>query len=62
MARKNPKMWQLSNLQQLPTVALDNADRELPHPQITQIEGVSTVEAGYLALTALEGEGISSPR
>ena len=57
--KKAYKMWQLSaNLQQLPTVALDNADqgnyriRKSPKSQ-----GVSTVEAGYLALTALEGEG-----
>ncbi|MGF1689446.1 DTW domain-containing protein [Photobacterium japonica] len=54
--KKAYKMWQLSsNLQQLPAVALDNADdgnyriRKSPKSQ-----GVSTVEAGYLALTALD--------
>ena len=56
--KKAYKMWQLSsNLQQLPTVALDNVEqgnyriRKSPKSQ-----GVSTVEAGYLALTALEGD------
>lgn len=55
--KKAYKMWQLSeNLHGLPTVALDNADngnyriRKSPKAQ-----GVSTVEAGYLALIALEG-------
>ena len=54
--KKAYKMWQLSvNLYGLPTVALDNADdgnyriRKSPKSQ-----GVSTVEAGYLALTALD--------
>ncbi len=54
--KKAFKMWQLSsNLQLLPTVNLDNADngnyriRKSPKEQ-----GVSTVEAGYLALIALE--------
>jgi tRNA-uridine aminocarboxypropyltransferase len=54
--KKAFKMWQLSsNLQLLPTVNLDNADngnyriRKSPKDQ-----GVSTVEAGYLALIALE--------
>ncbi|MGF1723437.1 tRNA-uridine aminocarboxypropyltransferase [Photobacterium nomapromontoriensis] len=57
--KKAYKMWLLSsNLQKLPTVALDNADdgnyriRKSPKAQ-----GVSTVEAGYLALSALEGDG-----
>ena len=57
--KKAYKIWQLSsNLKQLPTVSLDNVDqgnyriRKSPKSQ-----GVSTVEAGYLALTALEGEG-----
>ena len=56
--KKAYKIWQLSaNLQQLPTVSLDNAEqgnyriRKSPKSQ-----GVSTVEAGYLALTALEGD------
>lgn len=56
--KKAYKIWQLSsNLQQLPTVALDNVEqgnyriRKSPKSQ-----GVSTVEAGYLALTALEGD------
>lgn len=56
--KKAYKMWQLStNLHGLPTVNLDNAGqgnyriRKSPKDQ-----GVSTVEAGYLALTALEGE------
>ncbi|MGR5062717.1 tRNA-uridine aminocarboxypropyltransferase [Photobacterium sp. DNB22_13_2] len=56
--KKAYKMWQLStNLQQLPTVALDNVDqgnyriRKSPKSQ-----GVSTVEAGYLALSVLEGD------
>ena len=56
--KKAYKMWQLSaNLHPLPTVNLDNAGqgnyriRKSPKEQ-----GVSTVEAGYLALTALEGE------
>jgi DTW domain-containing protein YfiP len=54
--KKAFKMWQLSNnLQQLPTVNLDNAEngnyriRKSPKEQ-----GVSTVEAGYLALIAME--------
>ena len=56
--KKAYKMWQLStNLHALPTVNLDNAGqgnyriRKSPKEQ-----GVSTVEAGYLALSALEGE------
>ncbi|MGF1691905.1 tRNA-uridine aminocarboxypropyltransferase [Photobacterium kagoshimensis] len=55
--KKAYKMWQLStNLHALPTVNLDNVScgnyriRKSPKE-----EGVSTVEAGYLALTALEG-------
>ncbi|MEZ8094561.1 DTW domain-containing protein [Photobacterium swingsii] len=55
--KKAYKMWQLStNLHTLPTVNLDNVScgnyriRKSPKE-----EGVSTVEAGYLALTALEG-------
>ena len=57
--KKAYKMWQLSaNLQQLPTVALDNADQgNYRIRKSPKSEGVSTVEAGYLALTALEGEG-----
>ncbi|PSW03916.1 tRNA-uridine aminocarboxypropyltransferase [Photobacterium lipolyticum] len=54
--KKAYKMWQLStNLHHLPTVNLDNVEsgnyriRKSPKEQ-----GVSTVEAGYLALTALE--------
>lgn len=56
--KKAYKMWQLStNLHHLPTVNLDNVEsgnyriRKSPKEQ-----GVSTVEAGYLALTALEGQ------
>lgn len=56
--KKAYKMWQLSaNLRQLPTVALDMAAegnyriRKSPKDQ-----GVSTVEAGYLALSALEND------
>ncbi|MDO6499574.1 tRNA-uridine aminocarboxypropyltransferase [Photobacterium sanguinicancri] len=55
--KKAYKMWQLStNLHTLPTVNLDNVSsgnyriRKSPREA-----GVSTVEAGYLALTALEG-------
>lgn len=57
--KKAYKMWQLStNLQQLPTVALDNVDQgNYRIRKSPKSEGVSTVEAGYLALTALEGEG-----
>ncbi|MCQ1059407.1 DTW domain-containing protein [Photobacterium sp. ZSDE20] len=56
--KKAYKMWQLStNLQQLPTVALDNVDQgNYRIRKSPKSEGVSTVEAGYLALTALEGE------
>lgn len=61
--KKAYKMWQLSsNLQTLPTVNLDNVEkgnyriRKSPKEQ-----GVSTVEAGYLALAALEGEAKFSP-
>ncbi|UXI00478.1 tRNA-uridine aminocarboxypropyltransferase [Photobacterium sp. TY1-4] len=61
--KKAYKIWQLSkNLQALPTVTLDNVEqgnyriRKSPKAQ-----GVSTVEAGYLALTALEGEGKFHP-
>lgn len=56
--KKAYKMWQLStNLHHLPTVNLENVEsgnyriRKSPKEQ-----GVSTVEAGYLALTALEGQ------
>ncbi|WP_064605286.1 tRNA-uridine aminocarboxypropyltransferase [Photobacterium sp. J15] len=56
--KKAYKMWQLSdNLHRLPTVSLDNVEqgnyriRKSPKEQ-----GVSTVEAGYLALSALEGD------
>ncbi|MGF1683316.1 tRNA-uridine aminocarboxypropyltransferase [Photobacterium minamisatsumaniensis] len=58
--KKAYKIWQLSeNLQRLPTVNLENADngnyriRKSPKAQ-----GVSTVEAGYLALSALEGRDV----
>lgn len=61
--KKAYKIWQLSkNLQGLPAVSLDNVEqgnyriRKSPKAQ-----GVSTVEAGYLALTALEGEGKFTP-
>lgn len=56
--KKAYKMWQLSaNLQQLPTVALDNADQgNYRIRKSPKSIGVSTVEAGYLALTALEGD------
>ncbi|MGF1758940.1 DTW domain-containing protein [Photobacterium sagamiensis] len=56
--KKAYKMWQLStNLHHLPSVNLDNVEngnyriRKSPKEQ-----GVSTVEAGYLALAALEGQ------
>jgi len=56
--KKAYKMWQLStNLQALPTVNLDNADRgNYRIRKSPKDQGVSTVEAGYLALAALEGE------
>lgn len=56
--KKAYKMWQLSaNLQQLPTVALDNVDQgNYRIRKSPKSIGVSTVEAGYLALTALEGD------
>jgi len=56
--KKAYKMWQLStNLQALPTVSLDNADRgNYRIRKSPKDQGVSTVEAGYLALAALEGE------
>ncbi len=54
--KKAYKMWQLStNLHHLPLVSLDNVDignyriRKSPKEQ-----GVSTVEAGFLALSVLE--------
>ncbi len=55
--KKAYKMWQLSiNLQALPTVSLDNADRgNYRIRKSPKDQGVSTVEAGYLALAALEG-------
>lgn len=44
-------------LQALPTVSLDNADRgNYRIRKSPKDQGVSTVEAGYLALAALEGE------
>ncbi|WP_318464784.1 tRNA-uridine aminocarboxypropyltransferase [Photobacterium leiognathi] len=56
--KKAYKMWQLStNLHHLPLVSLDNVDmgnyriRKSPKEQ-----GVSTVEAGFLALSVLESE------
>ncbi|KJG09267.1 DTW domain protein [Photobacterium kishitanii] len=56
--KKAYKMWQLAtNLHHLPLVNLDNADsgnyriRKSPKEQ-----GVSTVEAGYLALSAFEAD------
>lgn len=56
--KKAYKMWQLAtNLHHLPLVNLDNADngnyriRKSPKDQ-----GVSTVEAGYLALSAFEAD------
>lgn len=61
--KKAYKMWQLSsNLHALPTVNLDNVEqgnyriRKSPKAQ-----GVSTVEAGFLALAALEGENKFTP-
>ncbi|MGF1737250.1 tRNA-uridine aminocarboxypropyltransferase [Photobacterium satsumensis] len=56
--KKAYKMWQLSaNLQQLPTVELDNVDQgNYRIRKSPKSIGVSTVEAGYLALTALEGD------
>ncbi|OAN13578.1 DTW domain-containing protein [Photobacterium jeanii] len=59
--KKAYKMWQLSsNLHSLPTVSLDNVVagnyriRKSPRDS-----GVSTVEAGFLALTALEGQHVN---
>ena len=56
--KKAYKMWQLSaNLQQLPTVALGHVDQgNYRIRKSPKSEGVSTVEAGYLALSALEGD------
>lgn len=55
--KKAYKMWQLStNLHALPTVNLDNVEQGNYRIRKSPKElGVSTVEAGYLALTALEG-------
>ncbi|HIF9086551.1 TPA: tRNA-uridine aminocarboxypropyltransferase [Photobacterium damselae] len=54
--KKAFKMWQLSsNLQQLPAVMLDNADNGNYRIRKSPKEnGVSTVEAGFLALSAME--------
>ncbi|PSW21529.1 DTW domain-containing protein [Photobacterium sanctipauli] len=58
--KKAYKMWQLSsNLQQLPTVSLDNAEQgNYRIRKSPKVQGVSTVEAGFLALDALEGRDV----
>lgn len=56
--KKAYKMWQLSsNLQQLPSVMLDNVEKgNYRIRKSPREEGVSTVEAGFLALSAMDGE------
>ncbi|WP_299013510.1 tRNA-uridine aminocarboxypropyltransferase [uncultured Photobacterium sp.] len=57
--KKAYKMWQLSsNLHTLPTVNLDNAEQQGNYRirKSPKAQGVSTVEAGYLALSAMEGD------